>query len=77
MTDNEIIKALECCANANINACDKCPFNKQCENDEQLVKYALDLINRLTTDNESLKQIIENLEKELELTWEREVLQDD
>ena len=28
-TDNEIVKALECCASVNINSCDDCPFYKQ------------------------------------------------
>ena len=60
LTDNEIIKALECCASDNINSCDDCPFYKQCENDEQLSKYALDLINRQKAEIERLdKELIE------------------
>ena len=56
MTDNEIIKALECCASECFNACDNCPFYKQCENDEQLSKFALDLINRQQAEIERLKK---------------------
>ena len=56
MTDNEIIKALECCACETIMYCeDQCPFYKQCENDEQLSKYALALINRQKAEIEKFK----------------------
>ena len=59
MTDNEIIKALECCASECFNACDNCPFYKQCENDEQLSKFALDLINRQQAEIERLRYNLE------------------
>lgn len=58
MTDNEIIKALECCKN---DDCDNCPntFGNCYAN---LAGYALDLIerqqaeiDRLTTENERVK----------------------
>lgn len=46
MTDNEIIKALECCSNGKGNMCSKCPKysgdNDFCQ--EELHRLALDLI---------------------------------
>lgn len=49
-TDEEIIKALECCISTTTEeACAGCPFNKQklCDKDQwALDRYALDLINR-------------------------------
>ena len=62
MTDNEIIKALECCLSGKDydTACMKCPIEPICESDDILLKYALDLINRQKAENE-------RLEKELEL----------
>lgn len=49
-TDEEIIKALECCLSTTTEkACIKCPFNKNnlCDKDQwALERYALDLINR-------------------------------
>ncbi|MBQ8893388.1 MAG: hypothetical protein IJ043_03155 [Clostridia bacterium] len=57
MTDNEIVKALECCAN-NPNDCicteSKCPlFGQKCI--DILSKDALDLINRQKAEIERLK----------------------
>ena len=49
MTDNEIIKALECCNDSN---CHKCPI-EGCTDD--IFGNALDLINRQKEKNESLK----------------------
>ena len=46
MTDSEIIKALEYCSGPVQNICRDCPFYEQCENDETLAKYALNLIKR-------------------------------
>ena len=55
MTDNEIIKALECCCSPKVNACDDCPFHKRCyENNEWLEKEAIDLINRQKAEIERL-----------------------
>ena len=58
LTDNEIIKALECCSNDKPCSENKCPFYESaCENDLHAVeKYALDLINRLQAENERLLQ---------------------
>ena len=53
MTDNEIIKALECCK---IGNCDDCPFygiKEDCE--VELPEEGLDLINRQKAEIEKLK----------------------
>ena len=55
MTDNEIIKALECCSNG--EPCANCPCQKQCD-ETDLAEIALDLINRQQAEIERLK--IEN-----------------
>ena len=56
MTDNEIIKALECCCSPKVNACDDCPFHKRCyENNEWLEKESIDLINRQKSEIERLE----------------------
>ena len=63
MTDNEIIKALELCANRTIHSCKSCPCNSSgCACNEKLNGGALDLINRqkveikkLREENDSLK----------------------
>ena len=60
MTDEQIIKALECCASTNSSeACRGCPFDKNniCEKDSvALQKYALDLINRQKAEIERLQK---------------------
>lgn len=57
MTDNEIIKALECCtkSDTNENYCDPCPYlhEKYCA--AKISKDALDLINRQKAEIEMLK----------------------
>lgn len=52
MTDNEIIKALECCSNG--EPCANCPYQKQCD-ETDLAEIALDLINRQQAEIERLK----------------------
>ena len=56
MTDNEIIKALECC---NKDDCDNCPndFGNCYAN---LAGYALDLINRQKAEIERLTNIVDD-----------------
>ncbi|MBE6767366.1 MAG: hypothetical protein E7549_00470 [Ruminococcaceae bacterium] len=58
MTDNEIVKALECCANnPNDSVCyeSKCPlFGQKCI--DVLSKNALDLINRQKAEIERLQK---------------------
>lgn len=59
-TDEEIIKALQCCISTTTNkACVGCPFNKQklCDKDQwALERYALDLTNRQKAEIEKLKK---------------------
>nr|DAP11649.1 MAG TPA: LysR family transcriptional regulator [Caudoviricetes sp.] len=52
LTDKEIIKALECCANGK---CGECPLFKEDCGDDIICKNALDLITRQKTENENLK----------------------
>ena len=56
MTDNEIIKALECCSSKPFKACGTCPFLAKCDNDwERLI----DIINRQKAEIEHIKQMYE------------------
>lgn len=61
MTDNEIIKALECCTKG--LECKNCPANPHKGNygycTGLLLKDALDLINRLQAENERLEKELE------------------
>ena len=52
MTDNEIIKVLECCSNA--EPCENCPYQKQCD-ETDLAEIALNLINRQKAEIEMLQ----------------------
>ena len=57
MTDNEIIKALECCSTDDVKHCKGCPYDEKetstyCVND--LIKDTLDLNNRLKAEIEKL-----------------------
>lgn len=54
MTDKEIIKALECCSNA--EPCENCPYQKQCD-ETDLAEIALDLINRQQAEIKELNTI--------------------
>ena len=54
-TDEEIIKALECCANGK---CRECPLFKEDCGDDIICKNALDLITHLQEENETLKEFI-------------------
>ena len=56
LTDNEIIKALECCTKCNSD-CEKCEIKDFCEEqNSEINKAILDLINRLQAENEKLKK---------------------
>lgn len=57
MTDNEIIKALECCLKT--GHCTGCPFRSKCDKDEDLFNYALDLINRQQETIKTLRKCVE------------------
>lgn len=52
LTDEEIIRTLECCAYS--DGCERCQCSKQCDGAEHLIN-ALDLINRQKAENERLK----------------------
>lgn len=56
ITDAEIIKALECCTNTHLYTCDDCPFYQNCQGDEDVLRYALALINRQKTEIEEHKK---------------------
>lgn len=68
MTDNEIIKALECCQAGNDynTTCKKCPIKSICDDDRPLLKMALDLINRQKAEIERLKHHCFGIQNELE-----------
>ena len=62
MTNNDIIKALECCCKN--NNCEGCPldyltFSSQCAS--ELAIKSLDLINRLQAQNKDLAETVHNL----------------
>ena len=58
MTDNEIIKALECCCSTQVNACDDCPFYERCyNNNEWLEKEAINLINRQKAEIDAFEEL--------------------
>lgn len=55
-TDNEIVKALECCIE--VDACHRCPYGAACLDDKYksiIAKDALDLINRKNVEIGNLK----------------------
>ena len=61
MTDNDIIKALECCSI--INDCKGCYFNTHEAEDicaREIVKNAFDLINRQQTEIERLNSLLDD-----------------
>ena len=66
MTDNKIIKALECCL-ADGDTCNNCPLKRECEInpfDATLARYSLDLIKRQQAEIEIFKaNIIPRLKK--------------
>ena len=55
MTDNEIIKGLECCGR---ESCNGCPYNKNCHQGNPMIGDALDLIKRQQEEIERLKEFI-------------------
>ena len=65
LTDNEIIKALECCKYEYDTKCELCSYNFYSRTGcrSELRRNALDLINRLQADCENYKQVAENQQK--------------
>ena len=62
LTDNEIVKALECCSSGSYGCENGCPLDKECDSpirgSEKIMKLALDLINRLQAENEDLQDLM-------------------
>lgn len=58
MTDNEIIKALECCTDELYENCNECPYSTDTLSCERLklLEDSLDLINRLKAEIEHWKE---------------------
>lgn len=72
MTDNDIIKALECCAKGSYPACRECPYHDLYVKRDCITKRntdILDLINRLTSDNKRLLEEIETFNNELYIIY--------
>ena len=66
MTDKEIVKALECCSQDNID-CEECPANGICDNDDFCFTGAiLDLINRQKAEKQAMLDHIKVLQYENE-----------
>ena len=62
LTDNEIIKALECCCGTAHDSCRDCPYDDiGCE--DELEKDALNLINRQKAEIEKLTNKLEQREE--------------
>ena len=74
MTDNEIIKALECCS-VNINVCDTCPIDPKKKDNYTcgmvLTRNALDLINRQTAEIDFYKERSNKYEAQVEVLLEQ------
>ena len=67
-TDEEVIKALECCSKDNVKDCDACPYEDMetktyCVN--ELIKDALDIINRQKSEIDILVRKHDSLLDEL------------
>lgn len=66
MTDNEIIKALECCSEIDRKFCDNCTYNREEDCIISLTRDALSLIKRQKAEIERLQQKYELSEAERE-----------
>ena len=75
MTDNEIIKALECCSSGSYGCENGCPLDKECDSPirggEKIMKSALDLINRLQAQNKELAETMHNLTLEKDALFDK------
>lgn len=77
MTDEQVKKGLECCADSNLDCSTKvCPYFRECYsaigNEKQIFVDALALINRLEEEKEQIrketaKSIIHELKREVYL----------
>lgn len=70
MTDNDIIKALECCLDTSPLTCKNCPLfnvkNSTMVCSKSVTKFALDLINRQQTEIERLTKETMNMAATIE-----------
>ena len=73
MTDNEIIKALECCSTPRILDCENCPYSHD-YSCEVLERDALDLINRQKAEIERKDRILESYALQHGTATDKEVL---
>lgn len=66
MTDEQVIKALECCGNIIVSSCKDCPFHEKYNANcvRELTKEALDLIKRQQAEIERYKTLYEDLKAE-------------
>lgn len=68
-TDAEIVKALECCISDKDDVCLECPLQNDCfanaDGNSEVKELALDLINRLQAENESLWLCVYELKREV------------
>ena len=71
MTDNEIIKALECHAEESLDTCSLCPLLNIEGCAYEAAEYALDLINRQQAEIEKLKKILAEEEEKYKLCAKR------
>jgi hypothetical protein len=67
MSDNEIVKALECCGKS---SCKGCPYLNKFPCNEFFPKDALDLINRQKAEMERLNELLEIRHKVFETKCE-------
>lgn len=64
-TDEEIIRALECCVAGRVANCDECPFDKCCtDGTNKMLNNALDLINRQRAEIDWLTSAVNNSTQE-------------
>ena len=66
-TDEEVIKALECCCSTSVVNCNKCTYAKPAIDDycaNILMRDALDLINRQKAETAALTSAVDNSTKE-------------
>ena len=71
MTDNEIIKALECHAEESLDTCSLCPLLNIEGCAYEAAEYALNLINRQQAEIERLKKILAEEEEKYKLCAKR------
>ena len=66
-TDEQIKKALECCAYWHVDNCEKCPFDDECrDNGDFLLQKSLDIINRQEEEKAELQREIASYKSEIE-----------